>query len=289
MNKNECGIISVMNMEKIEQAFALVLRNVQLLESQLSTHFYEGLIEQNASYTGKSSLSDLRLIQDDLRALGLTKKEWQKVYQFALVKGAKAMHLQANHQLTPDAIGYIVNFMVETLYSDKVLSILELGSGTGNLAETLLTGIADKTIAYTGFEVDDLMIDLSASIADVMQTDAKFLQIDAIRPQVIDPVDLLVSDLPIGYYPDDEVAKRSAVASEDEHTYYGIHATFIRLKDAEVRDYQYAHLAEDHGLDVLGFIGDAPERGSLFLGLGREAAADRFAEVLKEAARKAKE
>lgn|SRR5574341_338029 len=70
---------------------------------------------------------------------------------------------------------------------------------------------------------------------------------------------------------------------------YGIHATFIRLKDAEVRDYQYAHLAEDHGLDVLGFIGDAPERGSLFLGLGREAAADRFAEVLKEAARKAKE
>lgn len=219
MNKNECGIISVMNMEKIEQAFALVLRNVQLLESQLSTHFYEGLIEQNASYTGKSDLSDVRLIQDELRALALTKKEWQKVYQFALVKGAKAMHLQANHQLTPDAIGYIVNFMVEILYRGGSLSVLELGSGTGNLAETLLTGVSDKSIAYTGFEVDDLMIDLSASIADVMQTDAKFLQIDAIRPQVIEPVDLLVSDLPIGYYPDDEVAKRSAVASDDEHTY----------------------------------------------------------------------
>lgn len=219
MNKNECGIISVMNMEKIEQAFALVLRNVQLLESQLSTHFYEGLIEQNASYTGKSDLSDIRLMQDELRELALTKKEWQKVYQFALVKGAKAMHLQANHQLTPDAIGYIVNFMIETLYRDSTLSVLELGSGTGNLAETLLTGVSDKSIDYTGFEVDDLMIDLSASIADVMQTDAKFLQIDAIRPQVIDPVDLLVSDLPVGYYPDDEVAKRSAVASLDEHTY----------------------------------------------------------------------
>lgn len=219
MNKNECGIINDMNMEKIEQAFALLLRNVQRLESHLSTHFYEGLIEQNASYTGKSALSDLNLIQDDLRGLELTKKEWQKVYQFALVKGAKEMHLQANHQLTPDAIGYIVNFMVATLYRDSTLSILELGSGTGNLAETLLTGISDKSITYTGFEVDDLMIDLSASIADVMQTDAKFLQIDAIRPQVIEPVDLLVSDLPIGYYPDDEVAKYSAVASDDEHTY----------------------------------------------------------------------
>src|SRR5574337_882437 len=208
-----------MNMEKIETAFGLLLANVQQLETRLATHFYDALIEQNVSYLGKAVSEDLQQRNEQLRALNLTKQEWQKVYQFALIKGAKDMHLQANHQLTPDAIGYIINFMIETLYRDSTLSVLELGSGTGNLAETLLTGVSDKSIDYTGFEVDDLMIDLSASIADVMQTDAKFLQIDAIRPQVIDPVDLLVSDLPIGYYPDDEVAKRSAVASEDEHTY----------------------------------------------------------------------
>ena len=129
------------------------------------------------------------------------------------------MHLQANHQLTPDAIGYIINFMIETLTTETSLSILELGSGTGNLAETLLTGMPDKDLTYTGFEVDDLMIDLSASIADVMQTSAQFLQIDAVRPQVIEPVDLLLSDLPVGYYPDDEIAKRSVVGSQLEHTY----------------------------------------------------------------------
>lgn len=206
-------------MEKIEKAFGLLLHNVQLLETQLATHFYEALIEQNASFTGKIELDGLAIDQAELAGLGLTKKEWQKVYQFALIKGAKEMHLQANHQLTPDAIGYIINFMIETLYRQSALSVLELGSGTGNLATTLLTGITDKTIDYTGFEVDDLMIDLSASIADVIQTNAKFLQIDAIRPQVIDPVDLLVSDLPIGYYPNDEVASRSSLASVTEHTY----------------------------------------------------------------------
>lgn len=36
---------------------------------------------------------------------------------------------------------------------------------------------------------------------------------------MIDPVDLLVSDLPIGYYPDDAVASRSILASQVEHTY----------------------------------------------------------------------
>lgn len=206
-------------MEKIETGFGLLLANVQQLETHLATHFYDALIEQNVSYLGKAVSDDLQHRNEQLRALNLTKLEWQKVYQFALVKGAKEMHLQANHQLTPDAIGYIINFMIETLTTETSLSILELGSGTGNLAETLLTGMPDKDLTYTGFEVDDLMIDLSASIADVMQTSAQFLQIDAVRPQVIEPVDLLLSDLPVGYYPDDEIAKRSVVGSQLEHTY----------------------------------------------------------------------
>ena len=208
-----------MNMEKIETAFGLLLANVQQLETRLATHFYDALIEQNVSYLGKAVSEDLQQRNEQLRALNLTKQEWQKVYQFALIKGAKDMHLQANHQLTPDAIGYIINFMIETLSTETNLSILELGSGTGNLAETLLTSMSDKALTYTGFEVDDLMIDLSASIADVMQTSAQFLQIDAVRPQVIEPVDLLLSDLPVGYYPDDAIAQRSVVGSQSEHTY----------------------------------------------------------------------
>ena len=208
-----------MNMEKIETAFGLLLANVQQLETRLATHFYDALIEQNVSYLGKAVSEDLQQRNEQLRALNLTKQEWQKVYQFALIKGAKDMHLQANHQLTPDAIGYIINFMIETLSTETNLSILELGSGTGNLAETLLTSMSDKALTYTGFEVDDLMIDLSASIADIMQTSAQFLQIDAVRPQVIEPVDLLLSDLPVGYYPDDAIAQRSVVGSQSEHTY----------------------------------------------------------------------
>ena len=208
-----------MNFEKIEEAFGLLLENVQTIQNQLGTNFYDALIEQNVSYLGKAVSEDLQQRNEQLRALNLTKQEWQKVYQFALIKGAKDMHLQANHQLTPDAIGYIINFMIETLSTETNLSILELGSGTGNLAETLLTSMSDKALTYTGFEVDDLMIDLSASIADVMQTSAQFLQIDAVRPQVIEPVDLLLSDLPVGYYPDDAIAQRSVVGSQSEHTY----------------------------------------------------------------------
>ena len=52
-----------------------------------------------------------------------------------------------------------------------------------------------------------------------MNSKAHFAQGDAVRPQVLKESDLIVSDLPVGYYPDDAVAARYEVASPDEHTY----------------------------------------------------------------------
>ena len=77
----------------------------------------------------------------------------------------------------------------------------------------------EPEISLRGLEVDDLLIDLSASIADVMESSVVFAQGDAVRPQVLKESDLIVSDLPIGYYPDDAIAQRYQVASSEGHTY----------------------------------------------------------------------
>ncbi|HEX8736101.1 MAG TPA: hypothetical protein VF721_12310 [Pyrinomonadaceae bacterium] len=60
-----------------------------------------------------------------------------------------------------------------------------------------------------------------------------------------------------------------------------------RLSEIEISDYE-SPLIEDDGLDVFGFINQSPERVQAFLGLGAEAAAQKFRETLKEAARRAK-
>ena len=41
-----------MNFEKIEQAYDLILENIQLIENELKTHLYDALIEQNSFYLG---------------------------------------------------------------------------------------------------------------------------------------------------------------------------------------------------------------------------------------------
>ncbi len=97
------------------------------------------------------------------------------------------------------------------------VTVLEIGSGTGNLAQTILNA-SQKELDYLGIEVDDLLIDLSA-IADVMQADISFAQGDAVRPQILKESQVILGDLPIGYYPDDQIASRYQVASPNEHTY----------------------------------------------------------------------
>ena len=208
-----------MNFEKIEEAYTLLLENVQVIQNNLSTSFYDALIEQNGIYLdGQTDLEIVKKNNQGLKRLNLSKEEWRRVYQFILMKGAQTEPLQANHQFTPDAIGFLLIFIIDQLIAVSDMTILEMGSGTGNLAETILNN-SQKEIDYLGLEIDDLLIDLSASIAEVMGSEAHFAQGDAVRPQVMKESDMVISDLPVGYYPDDQIASRYQVASQSKHTY----------------------------------------------------------------------
>lgn len=208
-----------MNFEKIEQTYMLLLENVQEIQNDLLTSFYDALIEQNGSYLdGDIELDSVRQNNEKLKALKLSKEEWRRAYQFLLMKAAQTEPLQANHQFTPDSIGFILTFLIDQLSKKEHIDILEIGSGMGNLAETILNN-TQKNVDYLGLELDDLLIDISASIADVMDAKVSFVQGDAVRPQVLKESDVIISDLPVGFYPDDNIAMRYEVASRQEHTY----------------------------------------------------------------------
>lgn len=208
-----------MDFEKIEQAYTYLLENVQVIQSDLATNFYDALVEQNSIYLdGETELNQVKDNNQALKRLALRKEEWLKTYQFLLMKAGQTEPLQANHQFTPDAIALLLVFIVEELFKEEEITILEMGSGMGILGATFLTSL-DKKVDYLGMEVDDLLIDLAASMADVIGLQAGFVQGDAVRTQMLKESDVVISDLPVGYYPDDAVASRHQVASSQEHTY----------------------------------------------------------------------
>ena len=208
-----------MNFEKIEKAYGYLLENTQTIQNDLQTNFYDALVEQNAIYLdGQTELTLVKENNQRLKDLNLNKEEWRRSFQYLLMKAAQTEPLQANHQFTPDGIGFLLVFLVDQLASSDQVDVLEIGSGTGNLAQTLMNN-CQCSLDYLGLEIDDLLIDLAASMAEVMKADVNFAQGDAIRPQVLKESDVIISDLPVGYYPDDAIASRYQVASPQGHTY----------------------------------------------------------------------
>ena len=208
-----------MNFEKIEKANGYLLENTQTIQNDLQTNFYDALVEQNAIYLdGQTELTLVKENNQRLKDLNLNKEEWRRSFQYLLMKAAQTEPLQANHQFTPDGIGFLLVFLVDQLASSDKVDVLEIGSGTGNLAQTLMNN-CQRSLDYLGLEIDDLLIDLAASMAEVMKADVKFAQGDAVRPQVLKESDVIISDLPVGYYPDDAIASRYQVASPQGHTY----------------------------------------------------------------------
>src|SRR5699024_6616982 len=93
-----------------------------------------------------------------------------------------------------------------------------------NLLTTVLSHLNLPGPSF-GSEIDSTLIKLALFNANLQKMTIEFFNQDSLRPFLIDPVDLTVADLPVGYYPDDEQAKNFELKAADGHSY--AHHLFI--------------------------------------------------------------
>lgn len=55
----------------------------------------------------KETTQRITALYEELKKLSFEPEEWRRLSQLLLLKGSQTEHLQANHQLTPDSIGFI--------------------------------------------------------------------------------------------------------------------------------------------------------------------------------------
>ncbi|MCG7335520.1 class I SAM-dependent methyltransferase [Sporosarcina sp. ACRSM] len=161
--------------------------------------------------------------QPDLEAMA-TKEEIRRGIQLAVLKGMNR-HAQPNHQMTPDAIGMLIGHIAGRVAQNKQnLTLLDPAAGTGNLLYTVMNAIGNGATA-TAVEIDELLVRLSAVMADLLEQPVTFYIQDSLRPLLVDPVDMTISDLPVGYYPDDDNALNYELMPTEGHAY--AHHLFI--------------------------------------------------------------
>ncbi|EON71548.1 class I SAM-dependent methyltransferase [Lysinibacillus sphaericus] len=217
-------------MEKIEKLFALLNEHAEKLEKEQNTTLLEGMLDGLEAWLD----GEVDFSQEDT-----TKEDVRKAIQIAILKGMRKGS-QPNHQMTPDTLGLLVGHFVEQIFAERFekgkLSIMDPAVGTGNLLLTVMN-LLDGKIEASGVEVDELLIRLAAATADLIEQPVSLFRQDALQDLLVDPVDAIVCDLPVGYYPNDDVALDYELCATEGMSY--AHHLFIEQSVNYTKDGGY--------------------------------------------------
>ncbi|NLY78678.1 MAG: class I SAM-dependent methyltransferase [Lysinibacillus sp.] len=197
-------------MEKFEQLFNFINKQAEEYEKSQSTYL-EGVLD---------TLSGIIDGEYVLPVKEATKEEMRKAIQLAILKGMRKSS-QPNHQMTPDSLGLLIAYFVEQFFEEPLkqgITVLDPALGTGNLMFTIMNKL-DGKIHATGVEVDELLIRLAGETAELIEQPIQLYHQDALQPMLVDPVDAVICDLPVGFYPNEEVALEYELCAKEGMSY----------------------------------------------------------------------
>lgn len=213
---------------KVENLFTLINQTASILMEELSCTYIEAVAEtgenifhQSVLQEEVSELNRKRLEKEyaQITHSKYSNEEIRKAYQLSILKG---MHegAQANHQMTPDAVAIFIGYLVTKITTNKSnFSLFDPAVGTGNLISAVINQNKEKHIDAIGSDIDDLLIKLAYVSANLQERDIQLFNQDSLEPLYVDPVDLVVSDLPVGYYPNDVGASKYELKADTGHSY----------------------------------------------------------------------
>lgn len=219
---------------RVEEFYNVLLESTHLIKADLDSTFVEAFIETGENILDggdvhvENNLPDpetrdkLKKLYDSVSISTLSLEEKKKAIQMILINAVKEDRLQVNHQPTPDGIGVILSYFIELFYGrDEPLRIADLSVGSGNLLFTLYTSLFSKNphVMLTGVDNDELLISLASTVSALLNIPIHLMHQDALQPLLLDPVDLMVSDLPVGYYPQKNNSESFETRFEEGQSY----------------------------------------------------------------------
>lgn len=166
----------------MEQVYEELINRIDEIVKQDEKPRLEALAESLLQVNAEGSMSDLR-----------------KAFQFAYLYQVKEEPVQSNHQLTPDAIGYLVAHIIDLFTAGKETELMDIGSGTGHLAMTVKEMV--DNVNLSGVEVDPALAEINANLCEFLKVPMYIHPQNVIEPSRIPSAEIAIGDLPVGYYP----------------------------------------------------------------------------------------
>ncbi|KKB42188.1 class I SAM-dependent methyltransferase [Bacillus thermotolerans] len=239
----------------IEHLFRTFDETASILQQELSCTYLDALAETSENLFQQTILQDeisevakkrIQKQYDEAHLSRYSKEEIRQAYQLAILKGMQE-NVQPNHQMTPDSIGLFISYLLERfMKGEKGWSILDPALGTGNLLLTVLNRQPDAFASAAGVEIDDLLLKLAWCGANLIEQPVQLFNQDTLEPLFIDPVDAVVCDLPVGWYPNDIRAADYELRAQEGHSY--AHYLFIEQSIKHTKPGGYLFFLIPNGL-----------------------------------------
>lgn len=211
----------------VEKLFVTMDNTATAIKDKLDIPYLDALVETGENLffqeIPKEYPKELtNVLTDEYKKVNLTefgKEETRKAFQLAVLKGMKEA-VQPHHAMTPDAVALFAGYLVQKFTNkNDNLTLLDPVVGSGNLITAVMNQLKDKESVAFGVEVDETLLRLAWVNANIQKHKVELFHQDVIKPLYADPVDVVIADLPVGYYPDDEGAKAFKVYEKEGHTF----------------------------------------------------------------------
>ncbi|MET3727498.1 site-specific DNA-methyltransferase (adenine-specific) [Fictibacillus halophilus] len=211
----------------VEKLFVVLDNTATAIKDKLELPYLDALVESGENLffqeIPKEYPKELTaVLTDEYKKVNVTEfgtEETRKAFQLAVLKGMKEA-VQPHHAMTPDAVALFAGYLVQKfMKKSENLTLLDPVVGSGNLLTAVMNQLKDKECVSFGVEVDETLLRLAWVNANIQKHKVELFHQDVIKPLYADPVDVVVADLPVGYYPDDETAKAFKVYEKEGHTY----------------------------------------------------------------------
>ena len=192
--------------EVIEQLFDLVDETSMIISSELKMSYLhamcdscKNIMEQSVNESlNEESRQALENQYAILEELEFTQEEIRKALQLAILKGLKAERL-TNAVMTPDSIALMVGYLVSKfIRSLNGLKMADLTVGTGNFLTAILNQIGAEPEVVYGVDIDHDLLQIAYTLSDMQEHTVQFYQQSSLKPMLVDPLDLIIGDLPDG-------------------------------------------------------------------------------------------
>lgn len=190
--------------EVIEQLFDCVDETSMIISSELKMNYLQAMCEtcQNImSHSVNQTVNeDIRQALEEqyagLEDLEFTQEEIRKALQLSILKGLKAERV-TNAAMTPDSIALIVSYLISKFISNvKEMKLADLTVGTGNFLTAILNQMQVEPQLIYGVDIDKDLLQIAYTLSDMQEHEVQFYQQSSLKPMLIEPLDLIVGDLP---------------------------------------------------------------------------------------------